>query len=107
LSSPFFRSFFDEGHAVDRDALLKLLRETRALLARPANNFDWSPWQDGEAALREIDALIASVCNGTLPDPKQLALLFAPTGPIQEVSLSSGWGEMFLELAERIDAATG
>jgi len=29
--------------------------------------------------------------------------LFAPTGPIQEVSLSSGWGQEFLELAERFD----
>jgi hypothetical protein len=85
---------------------LKVLRETRALLARPDNNFDWSSWENGEAALREIDALIASVCNRALPDPKQLTLLFAPTGPLQEVSLSGGWGEMFLALAERIDAAT-
>ena len=91
---------------MERDALLKVLQETRTLLARPENNFDWSSWENGEAALKEIDPLIASVCNGALPDPKQLALLFAPTGPIQEVSLSSGWGDMFLELARRIDAAT-
>ena len=91
---------------MERDALLKILQETRALLARPENNFDWSSWENGEAALKEIDSLIASVCNGALPDPKQLALLFAPTGPIQEVSLSSGWGDMFLELAKRMDAAT-
>jgi len=90
---------------VKRDALLKVLQETRALLARPDNNFDWSSWENGEAALREIDALIASVCNGALPDPQQLALLFAPTGPLQEVSLSSGWGEMFLDLTERLDGA--
>jgi hypothetical protein len=75
-------------------------------LARPENNFDWSSWQNGEAALREIDALIATVSDGTLGDPKQVALLFGPTGPIQEVSVSSGWGEIFLELAKRIDAAT-
>jgi hypothetical protein len=41
-----------------------------------------------------------------LSDPKQFVWLFAPTGPIQEVSLSSGWGDMFLELAKRMDAAT-
>jgi hypothetical protein len=91
---------------MEQHALLKVLRETRALLARPKNNFDWSSWRNGEAALREIDALIAAVCKGALPDPKQVALLFAPTGPIQGVSVSSGLGEMFLELAERIDAAT-
>ena len=88
-----------------RDALLQVLRDTRALIARPENNFDWSSWEDGAAALREIDALIECVCNGAEPDPLQLRVLFAPTGPIQEVSLSSGWGENFLKLAERFDAA--
>lgn len=76
---------------MQRDALLKTLRETRTLLVRPDNNFDWSSWENSEAALREIDALIASVCNGAWPDPKQLGLLFAPTGPIQEsVSVTVG-----------------
>ena len=87
-----------------RDALLTVLRDTRLFLARPENDFTWSSWEDADAALREIDALIALVSNGALPDRRQLAVLFAPTGPIQEVSVSSGWGEMFLELAERLDA---
>jgi hypothetical protein len=85
---------------------LKVLQDTRALLARPENDFAWSSWPDAKTALKEIDALIGSLSQGSLPDPQQLAVLFAPTGPIQEVSLSSGWGETFLQLAERIDAAT-
>ena len=87
-----------------RDALLTVLRDTRLLLARPENDFTWSSWENAEAALREIDALIAIVSKGAWPDRRQLAVLFAPTGPIQEISVSSGWSEMFLELAERLDA---
>ena len=34
-----------------------------------------------------------------------MAVLFLPTGPIQEVSLSSGWGDEFVALADRFDAA--
>ena len=34
-----------------------------------------------------------------------MEVLFAPTGPIQEVSLSSGWGKEFLALSERFDDA--
>jgi hypothetical protein len=34
-----------------------------------------------------------------------VAIVFAPTGPMQEVSLSRGWGQEFLTLAERFDAA--
>ena len=30
-------------------------------------------------------------------------MLFLPTGPIQEVSLSSGWGDAFVALADRFD----
>lgn len=30
-------------------------------------------------------------------------LLFAPTGSLQEVSLSSGWAETFLKVAERYE----
>ncbi len=90
---------------MNRDALVQALRETRGLLARPNNNFDWSDWEDAEAALREIDLLIESVRTDAIPDATQLGVLFAPTGPIQEVSLSSGWAEPFLKLAERVDHA--
>jgi len=34
-----------------------------------------------------------------------MRVLFAPTGPIQEVSLSSGWGDAFLKIAEQFDRA--
>ena len=88
-----------------RDALLQVLREARQLLARPANNFDWSAWENADAALREIDAVVQTLDTGGQPDSLQLRVLFGPTGPIQEVSISSGWGDTFLTLAERFDDA--
>lgn len=60
---------------------------------------------NGDAALRGIDALIECVRNGSAPDASQLGALFAPTGPIQEASLSGGWADTFLELGDRIDDA--
>jgi len=88
----------------DTTALLAVLSETRAYLARPDNDFSWSSFGDADAALAELDHLTAKVREGG-PVPVALAVLFAPTGPIQEVSLSSGWGDDFLVLAERFDAA--
>jgi hypothetical protein len=90
---------------VKRDALVQALRETRELVARSDNDYAWSPWENREAALREMDALIARVLSGAVPDATQLGALFAPTGPLQEVSLSSGWADAFLDLANRIDGA--
>ncbi len=84
-------------------ALLEVLRDVRAMLALAGNDFTWSSFVDGPAALDEIDRMIDGVLAGGTPSG--LSILFAPTGPIQEVALSSGWGDEFLELADRFDAA--
>ncbi|WP_144126591.1 hypothetical protein [Catellatospora sichuanensis] len=91
---------------VDVATLVMVLGEVRAWLARPDNDFSWSSFLDADAALVEIDGLTAVVrAEGRVPF--SLSVLFAPTGPIQEVALSSGWGEEFLTLAARFDDASG
>jgi hypothetical protein len=85
--------------------LVDVLRDARSLLERPGNDFVWSSWEGADEALRELDELIAAVESGPLPERLDLAVLFAPTGPIQEVSISSGWAGQFLVLASRFDLA--
>ena len=80
--------------------LIAVMRDARRLLALPENDFTWSSWEDREAALAEVDEHIATLERGSVPN---LSVLFLPTGPIQEVSLSSGWGAAFLSLADRFD----
>ena len=84
--------------------LIDVLLDARELLARPENDFAWSSWKDRAAALEEVDQLIAQVRKGHVPKTT-LNVLFAPTGPIQEVSVSSGWGQEFLASAARYDEA--
>src|SRR6266496_5674115 len=86
-------------------ALLSVLEETRELLAAANNDFTWSSWQDRDDALGEIDMLLSELRAGIVQSALTLNMLFEPTGPIQEVSLSSGCGDAFIELAERFDAA--
>ncbi|WP_166380493.1 hypothetical protein [Catellatospora methionotrophica] len=89
---------------VDVVAMVDLLGEVRGWLARPDSDYSWSSFLDADAALTEIDELTARVrADGRVPFG--LSVLFAPTGPIQEVALSSGWGDEFLALADRFDAA--
>ncbi len=88
-----------------RKELVAVLRRARELLALPGNDFWWSSWKDASAALREIDRHIAVVERGRLPPRTDLTVLFAPTGPIQEVGISSGWADAFLAVAERFTAA--
>jgi hypothetical protein len=87
-----------------RRELVDVLRECRALLARPDSDYLWSSWEDADAALEEVDGIIAAIELGE-PLSRWWSVIFAPTGPMQEVSLSSGWGDEFITLADRWDAA--
>jgi hypothetical protein len=85
--------------------LVSVLHEAQAVLCRPQNDFAWSKWDDPTTAVTEIDSHIAAIERDDLSRLSDLALLFAPTGAIQEVTESSGWGTEFLALASRFDKA--
>ena len=87
------------------DALVQVLVDARSYVARPGNDFSWSSWRSTEDALRELDAFIAQARAGRIDRPLDLETVFAVTGPMQELSLSSGWGKEFVALATRFDAA--
>jgi hypothetical protein len=88
-----------------RAHLADVLRSAIELLSLPDNDFAWSSWKDKDAAVAEIEGVLARIEAGETPERSSVSVLFAPTGPIQEVSVSSGWGETFLKVAERYDRA--
>ena len=88
-----------------REVLLDVLRAAVELLSIEDNDFAWSSWKDSSAAVAEVSRLLAIVEAGGIPDRLAVSVIFAPTGPMQEVSISSGWGETFLKVAERYDYA--
>jgi hypothetical protein len=75
---------------VDNRKLNEVLRDARAALTRPENDFAWSSWPDAESALVEVDEVMRRLSAGQAVNERRLVMLFAPTGPIQEVSVSSG-----------------
>ena len=86
-------------------SLIDVLLRTRQLLLLPDNDFCWSRWDNAESAVRDIDGFIRLLREGQLPPRMDLSILFAPTGSIQEVSLSSGWGDEFIALSAQFDRA--
>ncbi len=89
------------------DGLLRVLLQARAYLALEDNDFTWSSWEDQDAATAEIDELIRLLRQDILPATVELEVLFTVAGPIQEVSLSSGWSKQFLTIATEFDKAMG
>ncbi len=86
-----------------RNKLIAVLWTAREYLGREDNDYSWSSWRDNEHALSEIGYHLERLRAGL--DPSGLDILFLPTGPMQEVGLSSGWGDEFAELANRYEDA--
>lgn len=89
--------------------LATTLREVSWWVARPENHIAWSSWESLSDALAEMEAVLTPIEAGQLPDDirDRLRVLFAPTGPLQELSLSSGWAAQFLAFADRVDRLLG
>ena len=87
-----------------RIQVLAVLDEVIDRLGRQDADYSYSSFASPESGIAEIDGYRDQFRAGVLR-PVMLPLLFAPTGPIQEVAISSGWGDRFAELEAQIDAA--
>lgn len=88
----------------DAVKLIAIMNQIRERLVDPNADFSRSSWADSEHALAEVDIVLNSLSAGDVPSAL-LTVLFAPTGPIQEVAIDSGWGDAFLRIAEKFDSA--
>lgn len=73
-------------------------------LVRSSNGTGWASWSDLAEACEEMESVQALTLCGKVPKD-QLRILFAPTGPLQEVSLVSGWSYEYEVLADMMDKA--
>jgi hypothetical protein len=81
--------------------LVLAVADTRDLVALPENDFSRCPWESPEDALNELDDSLEALFDDRVPDA--LSTLFLPTGALQELSVASGWGDEFVEIAARFD----
>jgi len=88
---------------------LRLLADVLAasieLVSSDANDFARSSWKDLNDANDELRALLEMARSGVVPKQSAVAVLFAPTGPLQELSMGSGWADQYLKLAQYYDVA--
>ena len=87
----------------DKLRLLAVLAATRTLVAKSKRE-GW-PNEKPEEVCNDLDQIIDAIYyKKGGPLPRHWSILFAPTGPIQEISISNGWAETFLKLAKEIDS---
>lgn len=93
----------------DPSELATVLRRIVRLLSRPGTDVLWSGYETAADLRGEVEKYLIKIEAGDLFDDDEflgLRVLFAPTGPLQETSISSGWAREFLDLAARFDAAS-
>ena len=89
----------------DLARLADVFEEACALVLLGDNDFTWSSWRDAPTAQAELEGMLATLRAGRLPSLLTMQVIFAPTGPLQELSLSSGWSQRLVTLADAFDAA--
>ena len=84
-----------------------MLQRVAELISEHETDVAWSRFNTAAELEAEIVRYLtlAETARLSESDCSELAVLFAPTGSLQEVSISSGWSEEFLLLAERVDKA--
>lgn len=88
----------------DWASLIEIIEEAETLMKMHPGDYTWSSWIDDEQAFGELDGILARLRDGEVP-VSQVSVIFAATGPMQELALQSGWGDEFIALAGRLDTA--
>ncbi|MFD1930029.1 MULTISPECIES: hypothetical protein [Nonomuraea] len=88
------------------EELAQVLDDVLGIVTASEQDTIWAgKWDTGDEMIRELRDHAARLRRGDGSTLGGLEFLFLPTGPLQEVSISSGWGDQFLDLAERFDRA--
>jgi hypothetical protein len=85
--------------------LVAIIDELLSIVQSGPQDVDWQPWYEDERQL--IDDLRDHADRARRGDGSrlpELKFMLAPTGALNEVAFSSGWGDDYVRLADHFDA---
>jgi hypothetical protein len=92
--------FMQDRYDKLRDILLRVM----SIVNSPDTDLAWSNYNCIEDLVSELDSLINRLENHEEEVLKDVKFLFAPTNSLQEISLSNGWGNEFINLSNTVDS---
>ena len=87
----------------NQKVLIEILEAVKKLILEPRTEILWSTFDSKDELIFEINTHIQKLKNKDFSKIKELILLFAPTSDLQEIALSSGWSDDYLNLSGRFD----
>ena len=67
------------------------------------SNMVWTHYDTAKELRDELELYTQELRNGNMSSLKKMKLLFLPTATLQEHSISNGWPDEYLALAEKFD----
>jgi len=92
---------------MDVEVITKQIYKLNYLLSLPSTDVCWSTYNSASEAIDELESLRMQIEEQNESARQRLLFLVAPTGVLQEVSLSSGWSYEFLEIAGILENVLG
>jgi len=86
-------------------AVIDELELIKKKIKSPEANFLHSSFDTQEDIISELNNHILKLKKEDFSSIKELIILFAPTSDLQEISIDSGWGQLFLAISKRFDSA--
>ena len=86
-----------------KDRFIQVLNRIIELYRLPDTDVSWTSYCTPQEAIDDIQNAICLLKQNDDFALDNLSLLFAPTGDVQEISISSGWSAEYLEISARVD----
>jgi len=74
------------------------------LLSQPSADICWTRYETADEVIEELQTIESQILQNDNAAIKRLLHLLAPTGALQEISISSGWGYEFLDIAASLES---
>ena len=87
------------------EAVIDILEFIKKIIKGPETNILRSWFDTKEDIISELDSHILKLKKEDFSTLGELIILFAPTSDLQEISLDSGWGHLFLSISKKFDSA--
>lgn len=85
--------------------IIDILESIKTRIKSPETNLIRSQFDSQEEIINELDNHILKIKSEDFSNLGELIILFAPTSDLQEISIDSGWGQLFLSISKRFDSA--
>ena len=84
--------------------IIRLLKIIKKYVSIKDSDVTMSTFNTSEEVIKTVDTHITRLSESNISKINELIVLFLPTSDFQEISISNGWGEEYIEIAKKFDS---